>query len=78
MKRKKGKALFQVGDLFTELVDGLNLSLGLVTKILYDKNEQEYVYMIMWNDMSCETQISEFIIKWRIENRIFGYYPVVK
>lgn len=78
MKRKKNKSLYQVGDLFTELVDGLSLSLGLVTKVLYNRNEQEYVYVIMWNDMSCETQINEFIIKWRIENNIFGYYPVVK
>lgn len=78
MKRKKNKSLYQVGDLFTELVDGLNLSFGLVTKVLYNRNDQEYVYMIMWNDMSCETQINEFIIKWRIENNIFGYYPVVK
>lgn len=78
MKTKKSKPIYEVGDLFTELVDGLSLSLGLVTKVLYNRNEQEYVYVIMWNDMSCETQINEFIIKWRIENNIFGYYPVVK
>ncbi len=78
MKNKKSKPLYKVGDLVTELVDGLNLSLGLITKVIYSKNEQEYIYLIMWNDMSCETQINEFIVKWRIENKIFGYYPVVK
>ena len=78
MKNKKSKPLYKVGDLVTELVDGLNLSLGLITKVIYSKNEQEYIYLIMWNDMACETQINEFIVKWRIENKIFGYYPVVK
>jgi len=78
MKNKKSKPIYKVGDLFTELVDGLHISFGLVTKVIYNKNEQEYIYMIMWNDMACETQIGEFIIKWRIENKIFGYYPVIE
>lgn len=74
----KIKHLYQVGDLLTEYVDGLNLSSGIVTKVRYDSLDKEYVYSILWNDMALETEIFESIIKWRIENDIFGYYKVVK
>ena len=75
---KKQKALYQVGDLLTEYVDGLSLSSGVVTNVKYDPLDKEYIYSIMWNDMALETEIFESIIKWRIENNIFGYYKVVK
>jgi hypothetical protein len=75
---KKQKALYQVGDLLTEYVDGLSLSSGVVTNVKYDSLDKEYIYSIMWNDMSLETEMFESIIKWRIENNIFGYYKVVK
>lgn len=73
----KIKALYQIGDLFTEFVDGLNLSSGIVTNVRYDPLDKEYVYSIMWNDMAMETEIFESIIKWRIENEVFIYYKVV-
>lgn len=70
--------LYQIGDLLTEYVDGLNLSSGVITNYRYDPLDKEYVYSIMWNDMAMETEIFESIIKWRIENQIFCYYKVVK
>lgn len=70
-------ALYQVGELVTELVDGLTLSVGLITDVVYDKDEQEYKYKILWNDMALETEISENIMKWRIDNNVFGYYPII-
>jgi hypothetical protein len=70
--------LYQIGDLLTEYVDGLNLSSGIVTEINYDPLDKEYVYAILWNDMAVETEIFESIIKWRIDNDIFRYYSVVK
>lgn len=75
---KKEKALYKVGDLLTEYVDGLNLSSGIITNFRFDPLDKEYVYSILWNDMAMETEIFESIIKWRIENEIFGYYKVVK
>jgi hypothetical protein len=78
MKNKKEKALYKIGDLLTEYVDGLNLSSGIITNFRYDPLDHEYVYCILWNDMAMETEIFESIIKWRIENQIFGYYEVVK
>lgn len=74
----KQKPLYQIGDLLTEYVDGLNLSSGIMTGVRYDSLDKEYVYSILWNDMALETEIFESIIKWRIENEIFGYYKVVK
>jgi hypothetical protein len=76
--KKKVKPLYNVGDLFTEHVDGLTLSSGIITKVRYDPLDIEYVYSVLWNDMALETEIFESIIKWRIENEIFGYYKVVK
>jgi len=76
MKQNDIKTLYQIGDLITELVDGLNLSVGLITDVEYDINEQVYKYKILWNDMALETEIYESIMKWRIENNVFGYYPV--
>jgi hypothetical protein len=35
MKNKKSKPLYKVGDLVTELVDGLNLSLGLIVFVFF-------------------------------------------
>lgn len=74
--KQNAKALYQVGELVTELVDGLTLSVGLITEIVYDTDEQEYKYKILWNDMALETQIPENIMKWRIDNNVFGYYPI--
>jgi hypothetical protein len=74
----KIKSLYKIGDLFTEFVDGLTLSSGIVTGIRYDPLDKEYIYSILWNDMAMETEIFESIVKWRIENEIFGHYPVVK
>lgn len=74
----KQKALYQVGDLLTEYVDGLNLSSGIITNTRYDPLDKEYIYSILWNDMALETEIFESIIKWRIENDIFGYYRVTE
>lgn len=74
----KISALYQVGDLFTEIVDGLNLSTGIVTKIRFDSLDKQYVYSILWNDMALETEIYESIIKWRIENEVFKYFKVLK
>jgi hypothetical protein len=70
--------LYSIGDLLTEYVDGLNLSSGLITGVYFDALDGEYVYSVLWNDMALETEIFESIIKWRIENEIFGYYKVVK
>lgn len=72
------KKLYNIGDLLTEYVDGLNLSSGIITNIRYDPLDKEYVYSILWNDMALETEIFESIIKWRIENEIFQYYKVIK
>lgn len=74
----KKKPLYQIGDLLTEYIDGLNLSSGIVTDVRYDFLDKEYVYSILWNDMAMETEIFESIVKWRIENQIFGFYPVIK
>jgi|688.fasta_scaffold330048_4 hypothetical protein len=74
----KEKALYGIGDLLTEYIDGLNLSSGVVTGVRYDPLDKEYIYSILWNDMAMETEIFESIIKWRIENQIFGFYPVIK
>lgn len=70
--------LYQIGDLLTEYIDGLNLSSGVITSYRYDPLDKEYVYSIMWNDMAMETEIFESIIKWRIENQVFEYFKVVK
>jgi hypothetical protein len=72
------KALYSIGDLLTEYIDGLNLSSGLITGIYFDPLDKEFVYSVLWNDMALETEIFESIIKWRIENEIFGHHPVVK
>lgn len=72
------KELFNVGDLLTEYVDGLNLSSGIITNIRYDPLDKEYIYSILWSDMDLETEIFESIVKWRIENEIFHYYKVIK
>lgn len=74
----KSKPLYEIGDLFTEFVDGLNLSSGVITDIKYDPLDKEYIYSFMWNDMAVETEIFESIVKWRIENEVFIYYKVVK
>lgn len=74
----KKKALYQIGDLLTEYIDGLTLSSGIITNIRYDPLDKEYIYTILWSDMALETEIFESIVKWRIENSIFGYYRVVK
>lgn len=70
--------IYSIGDLLTELVDGLNLSTGLITSVHYDALDKEYVYSVLWNDMALETEIFESIIKWRIDNEIFGYHAVLK
>lgn len=77
MNKKKQKPIYKVGDLFTEFVDGISLSSGIITNIRHDPLDLEYVYSILWNDMALETEIYESIIKWRIENEVFGYYKVV-
>jgi len=77
MEKNKRAALYKVGDLLTEYVDGLHLSSGIITEYSFDKLDNEYVYRILWSDMALETEIFESIIKWRIENEIFIYYPVV-
>lgn len=75
---RKLKPVYQIGDLFTELVDCLTLSSGIVTCVKYEKLDKEYVYSILWNDMAMETELIESVIKWRVENGIFVYYKVVK
>jgi hypothetical protein len=75
---KEESSLYEIGDLLTEYIDGLNLSSGIITNIKYDPLDKEYVYSILWNDMALETEIFESIIKWRIENGIFLYYKIVK
>lgn len=74
----KLKPLYQIGDLFTEYVDGISLSTGVVTNVRYDSLDHEFVYSILWNDMAQETEIFESIIKWRIENEVFNYFKVLK
>ena len=74
----KKKPLYQIGDLLTEYVDGMNLSSGVITKVTFDPLDKEYVYSILWSDMALETEIFESIIKWRIENEIFEHFKVVK
>ena len=71
------KALYSIGDLLIEFVDGLQLSTGIITNLHYDPLDKEYVYSILWSDMALETELFESIIKWRIENEIFIYYGVV-
>lgn len=72
------KHLYNIGDLLTEYVDGLDLSSGIITNVRYDPLDKDYVYSVMWSDMALETDIFESIVKWRIENEIFMYYKVVK
>lgn len=74
----KFEPLFEIGDLVTELVDGLEFSSGIVTSIRYDDDEQQYFYSIKWCDMECEVSINEAIMNWRIENEIWSYYQVVR
>jgi hypothetical protein len=74
----KKKPLYKIGELFTEFVDGINLSSGIITKVKYDPLDNEYVYSILWNDMAIETELFESIIKWRIENEIFCHYKILK
>lgn len=69
-------ALYKVGELITELVEGLNLSVGLIYAVNYDTEIQEYIYVVWWNDMFGQSEITESILRWRIENKIFGYFPV--
>lgn len=70
------KPLYKIGDLFTEYIDGLHLSTGIITNHRYDPLDKDYVYSVLWNDMALETEIFESIIKWRVENEIFIYYKV--
>ena len=77
-KIKKFKPLFEIGDLVTEFIDGLELTNGIVTKISYNKDEQQYFYSIKWSDLNVEVSINEAIMNWRIENEIWNYYKVVK
>ena len=70
--------LYSIGGLLTEYVDGLNLSSGLITGVYFDALDGEYVYTILWNDMALETEIFESIVKWRVQNEIFIYYPVIE
>lgn len=72
------KPLYEIGDLFTEFIDSLNLSTGLVTNARYEPIDKQHVYSVLWNDMAMETELFESVIKWRIENGIFVYYKVVK
>lgn len=72
------KALYGIGDLVTELIDGLTLATGVITEVKYDPLDKEFIYSVMWNDMFQETEIYESIIKWRIDNELFMYYKVVK
>lgn len=74
----KLKQLYEIGDLLTEYIDGLDLSSGVITDVRYDPLDQEFVYSVLWNDMALETEIFESIIKWRIENQIFNYFKVIK
>jgi len=71
---RKLKPFYQIGDLFTELIDCLTLSSGIVTCVKYEKLDKEYVYSILWNDMAMETELFESVIKWRVENGIL-YSP---
>ena len=73
---KKKKCLYKIGDLFTEYIDGISLSAGIVTNIRLDPLDKQYVYSILWNDIGLETEIFESIIEWRIENEVFGYFKV--
>lgn len=76
--RNKLKSFYEIGDLFTEFVDCLNLSSGIVTSVRYEKLDKQYVYSILWNDMAMETELFESVVKWRVENGIFVYYKIVK
>ena len=72
------KPLYQIGDLFTEFIDSLSLSSGIIMNVRYEPLDKQHVYSIMWNDMAMQTELFESVIKWRIENGIFVYYKVVK
>lgn len=74
---EKKQPLYKIGDLIVEIIDGLDLSTGLITEIKYDPLDKDYIYSIMWNDMGTETEIFESIIEWRIENEVYTYYKVV-
>jgi hypothetical protein len=70
--------IYKIGDLFIEYVDGLNMSSGIITGYWFDKLDDEFVYSILWSDMALETEIFESIVKWRVQNEIFIYYPVIE
>ena len=71
--------LYEIGDLLTELEEkNLNLITGLITDIVYDKEYNQYNYCIKWSDMKIETVVNESILHWRVQNRIWHYYGVVK
>jgi hypothetical protein len=70
--------LYSIGDLLFEYTEGLNLSSGLIVGCRYNKDEQENIYSIKWHDLNIVVEISEAIMKWRIENNIWEHYPVIR
>lgn len=75
--QQKEDNLYSIGDLLFEYTEGLNLTSGLIVDYYYNVNEQEYIYMIKWHDLNIVVEISEAIMKWRIENNIWEHYCVI-
>lgn len=75
--KKNFKPLFSVGDLIVEH-DGLDALAGLIIEYVYDDNIQDFIYSIKWQiNEYTEPDIQEKIIKWRVDNKIWEYYPIL-
>ena len=69
-------ALYNIGDLVTELFENIKISFGLIFNIEYHEGVQDYLYTILWtwNNAFDEEYVMESLVKWRIENNIWIYY----
>lgn len=75
--KNKFKPLFSIGDLIVEH-DGLDALSGLIVEYSYDEYIQDFLYSIKWQINSyTEPEVQEKIIKWRVDNKIWNYYPII-
>lgn len=75
----KKKPLYSIGALLTEIEDkNLNLVTGLITNILFNKDDEQFNYSIKWSDMITESIVNESILHWRVQNKIWRHYGVIK
>lgn len=75
----KKRNLYNIGDLLTEIEEkNLNLVTGIITDVVYNKEEIQYFYTIKWSDMVIESSVNESILHWRVQNKIWKLYKVLR